>query len=165
MSDFTFFLTLLISTILFGAIIGAYYGTAEYRIRTGLPLVTTDCICPSCRHRLSLHHQIPIAGFLLLKGKCHFCHAPIPVRYPLTESIFLCWYVLTYCIFHRMPLIYLPLWYLFVCSALIARSHGKSHGHYRPLLKGILIMTIYHLIISLLYIIVYMASYNTLRLG
>lgn len=160
MSDFTFFLTLLISTLLFGAIIGAYYGTAEYRIRMNLPLVTTDCICPSCKHRLSLYHQIPIAGYFLSKGKCHFCHTQIPVRYPLTESIFLGWYVLTYCLFHRMPFLYLILWYLFVCTLLIKR--GRKN--FRPLLRGIAIMTLYHLVISLLYTAVYAASYGTLLL-
>ncbi len=156
MSDLTFFLTLLISTILFGAIIGAYYGTAEYRIRTGLPLVTTGCICPFCRHKLSLYQQIPIAGYFILKGNCRFCHTPIPVRYPLTESIFLGWYVLTYCAFQRMPFLYLSLWYLFVCTLLITRCRR----HFRPLLRGIAIMTLYHLVISLLYTAVYAASYG-----
>ncbi len=160
MSDFTFFITLLFSTILFGAIIGAYYGTAQYRIQFGLPLVTADCICPSCRHRLSLCHQIPIVSYILLKGKCHYCHTPIPIRYPLTEGLFLGWYVLTYCVFHRFPFIYLALWYLFVCIMLIARSRRQLH----PLVKGLAIMTAYHFTISLLYIAVYAASYGTLLL-
>lgn len=160
MSDFTFFFTLLISTILFGTIMGAYYGTVEYRIRTGLPLVTTDCICPACGHRLSLHHQIPILGYFLLKGHCHFCHASIPARYPLTEGMFLCWYTLTYFLFYRMPFVYLLLWYLFVCTLLITRNHR----HFCPLFRGIAVMTAYHLVISLLYFAVYAASCDTLLL-
>ncbi len=160
MSDISFFFTLLISTILFGTIMGAYYGTVEYRVRTGLPLVTTNCICPACGHQLSLHHQIPVLGYFLLKGHCHFCHEPIPVRYPLTESMFLCWYTLTYCVFERIPLVYLSLWYLFVCTLLITRSHRQI----RPLIRGIAVMTAYHLVISLLYLAVYAASYHTLLL-
>ena len=96
MYDSTFFGILFISSSLFGLFLGAYYGTMEYRIRSNLPLVTAGCFCPSCGHSLPLRHQIPVLGFLFLKGKCRFCHAPIPLRYPLTEGGFLLYYGATF---------------------------------------------------------------------
>ena len=108
MSDFTFFFTLLLTSAVFGTTMGAYFCTMQYRIHEDLPLVTSDCICPACGHRLTLFHQIPIISFILLKGKCRFCRAPISPRYPLTEAAFLIYYTLTYCIFTgiRLPFFY-----------------------------------------------------------
>lgn len=160
MSDFPFFEVLFISSSLFGLVTGAYYGTIEYRIRRNLPLITSDCFCPCCGHVLPLHHQIPILSFFLLKGKCRFCHTPIPVRYPLTESGFLFYYIVLFVIFFRMPTVYLALWYIFICILLLVRCQRQ----YRSLLKGIVIMTLYHVVIAVTYIAVYLASYNTLLL-
>ncbi|WP_300799917.1 prepilin peptidase [uncultured Acetatifactor sp.] len=151
MSDSSFFTILFLSSISFGLFMGAYYGTMEYRIRQKLPLVTADCFCPSCGHSLPLRHQIPVLSFLFLKGKCRFCHAHIPLRYPLTESGFLAFYGTAFLLFRRMPAAYLTLWYGFICILLTARC-GR-HG--RHLLKGLLIMALYHGIMALLYLILY----------
>lgn len=160
MSDFTFFGVLFISSSLFGLIVGAYYGTIEYRIRQNLPLMTSDCFCPGCGHVLPLRHQIPILSFFLLKGKCRFCHAGIPVRYPLTESGFLLYYSILFVIFFRKPAVYLTLWYVSVCILLLVRCQRQ----YRSLLKGIVIMALYHVVIAVIYIAVYLASYDALLL-
>lgn len=160
MYDSTFFGILFISSSLFGLFLGAYYGTMEYRIRSNLPLVTAGCFCPSCGHSLPLRHQIPVLGFLFLKGKCRFCHAPILLRYPLTEGDFLLYYGATFCLFRRTPVVYLILWYGALCLLLIARC-GKQ---YRSLRKGLLIMAIYHAVIAALYLILYLATFRTLWL-
>ncbi len=160
MYDSTFFGILFISSSLFGLFLGAYYGTMEYRIRSNLPLVTAGCFCPSCGHSLPLRHQIPVLGFLFLKGKCRFCHAPILLRYPLTEGGFLLYYGATFCLFRRTPVVYLILWYGALCLLLIARC-GKQ---YRSLRKGLLIMAIYHAVIAALYLILYLAPFRTLWL-
>ena len=55
-----YFSVLLICTLVFGSIIGAYFTTAEYRIRFDKPLITKDCYCPECGHVLSGLHQIPV---------------------------------------------------------------------------------------------------------
>ncbi|MBO5143906.1 MAG: prepilin peptidase [Lachnospiraceae bacterium] len=165
MSDFTFFVILLSTSAIFGTTIGAYYCTIEYRIRANLPLVTSGCICPSCGHRLALYHQIPILSFFLLKGKCHYCHAPIPFRYPLTEAAFLTYYTLTFCMLYRFPLIFISLWYLFVMIWILKNVHTKNSRNYNRLLKGLLIITAYHAVIGLLYIILYLAVYGSFFLN
>ena len=159
MSDFTFFFTLLLTSAVFGTTMGAYFCTMQYRIHEDLPLVTSDCICPACGHRLSLFHQIPIISFILLKGKCRFCRAPISPRYPLTEAAFLIYYTLTYCIFHRYPAAFLLLWYCFI-TMLLFRT--KNSRHFRRLLNGFLIVTVYHAVIGVLYAVLYLAVYGSL---
>ncbi len=160
MSDRAFLSTLFLTSTLFGLIMGAYYGTIEYRIRKNLPLITSDCFCPSCGRTLPLRHQIPLLSFLLLKGRCRFCRAGIPLRYPMIEGGFMFYYSVCFLIFYRMPVVYLILWYIFICILLFARCQRQ----YRSLMKGLAIMTGYHALVSVIYILVYLASYNTLFL-
>ncbi len=42
--------------------------------------------CPSCGHVLRWHENIPLLGWLLLRGRCSACRAPIGLRYPLVEA-------------------------------------------------------------------------------
>jgi len=50
-------------------------------------LMTPASRCPHCGQRVRIHENIPVLSYLLLKGRCAGCGAPISVRYPLVESI------------------------------------------------------------------------------
>jgi leader peptidase (prepilin peptidase)/N-methyltransferase len=41
--------------------------------------------CPHCKHKLSWYENIPLFSWLVLRGKCRHCHAPISAQYPLVE--------------------------------------------------------------------------------
>lgn len=43
--------------------------------------------CPACGHQITALENIPIVSYLLLRGKCSSCAAPIPLRYPLVEAL------------------------------------------------------------------------------
>jgi leader peptidase (prepilin peptidase)/N-methyltransferase len=43
--------------------------------------------CRSCNHTIRWHENIPVLSWLLLKGRCASCNAPISPRYPLVESL------------------------------------------------------------------------------
>jgi leader peptidase (prepilin peptidase)/N-methyltransferase len=43
--------------------------------------------CPHCQHPIRAYDNIPLLGYLWLKGKCRNCRHPIPVRYPLVEFL------------------------------------------------------------------------------
>lgn len=144
-----YFVILLLGTMCFGSIMGAYFGTAEYRIRTRQPLVTAYCYCPECSHSLPLLHQIPVISWIFLRGRCHFCSNPIPLRYPLIEGGFLLYYGLTFALLWTHPLM-LPLaWMAFVIPLLLFRCHPN-----RFLGKGILIFTCYHAVYGLILLII-----------
>ncbi len=140
------FAVLFFCTLCFGSIIGAYFTTAEYRIQNGLPLITRECYCPSCSHVLTAVHQIPLVGFFLLRGRCHYCHAPIPVRYPLIEGGFLAGYGLSFLLLFRHPVLLSALWLSALWLLLIFRCRRRHHG----LFKGLLIFSAYHLVYGLL---------------
>ena len=42
--------------------------------------------CPSCGHQITAIENIPIVSYLLLRGKCSKCAAPISARYPIVEA-------------------------------------------------------------------------------
>ncbi|WP_367106703.1 A24 family peptidase [uncultured Psychrobacter sp.] len=43
--------------------------------------------CPHCAHKIRWYENIPLISWLLLRGRCSSCHAPISIRYPLVELI------------------------------------------------------------------------------
>lgn len=43
--------------------------------------------CPHCAHKISAYENIPIISYLILKGRCSACKAPISMRYPLVEAL------------------------------------------------------------------------------
>ena len=71
-----------------GAAIGSGWGQLIYRLRNGMKLDSPPSHCPSCKTNISPWHNIPIVGWLLLRGKCAACEISIPVRYPLQELAF-----------------------------------------------------------------------------
>jgi leader peptidase (prepilin peptidase)/N-methyltransferase len=57
----------------------------------GLPappdLVRQGSHCPHCRHSLAAWDNIPLVSWLLLRGRCRYCRAPISIQYPLVELL------------------------------------------------------------------------------
>lgn len=62
-----------------------------------LTLSKPDSRCPHCGHAIRWYENIPLISWLMLRGKCSACQAPISVRYPLIElatgALFVaCWW-------------------------------------------------------------------------
>jgi leader peptidase (prepilin peptidase)/N-methyltransferase len=43
--------------------------------------------CPQCKHALGAVENIPVISWLVLRGRCRHCKAPISIQYPLVELI------------------------------------------------------------------------------
>ncbi len=43
--------------------------------------------CPACGHQIRWHENIPLVGWLRLRGRCSACRAPISARYPAVELL------------------------------------------------------------------------------
>jgi leader peptidase (prepilin peptidase)/N-methyltransferase len=70
-----------------GSAIGSFLNVVIYRLPRGMSLSHPGSRCPKCGHAIRWYHNLPIAGWLLLRGKCYDCNAPISPRYPLVELI------------------------------------------------------------------------------
>ncbi|MGH1427098.1 MAG: prepilin peptidase [Arenicella sp.] len=46
--------------------------------------------CPKCLVKIKPWHNIPLIGYLLIRGKCAACKQPISIRYPIFEALTAC---------------------------------------------------------------------------
>jgi len=114
-------LAFVITALVLGLVIGSFLNVVIWRLpkmlerewRTqahdvlGLPsetplptynLMLPHSQCPHCAHKIRAWENIPLLSYLLLRGRCSNCAAPISLRYPLTElacgllSAFIAWH-------------------------------------------------------------------------
>ncbi len=92
----------------FGLAMGSAVSALAWRVPRGVPWTRGRSRCPSCGHELGPGDLVPLLSFLLARGRCRHCGAPIGWRYPVTELLCAVWAVL---LFHRVGLTwaYLPL--------------------------------------------------------
>ena len=77
---------LLFMVFALGASIGSFLNVVIYRIPAGLSLLNPPSRCPKCLHRLKAYDNVPVFGWLWLRGKCRYCKTAIAPRYPLVEA-------------------------------------------------------------------------------
>ena len=70
-----------------GSCFGSFLNVVIYRLPAGMSLGKPKSRCPQCETPLAARDNIPVFGWLLLKGKCRFCSLPIAPRYPIIEAI------------------------------------------------------------------------------
>lgn len=68
-----------------GAAMGSFLNVVALRTLQGESWVLPPSRCPGCRTRLGFAERLPLAGYLLLGGRCRHCRRPIPLRYPAME--------------------------------------------------------------------------------
>jgi len=71
----------------FGAAVGSFLNVVAYRIPLGMSLIHPPSRCSGCNNRIEFLDNLPILGWLRLRGKCRHCQIPISVRYPLVEAL------------------------------------------------------------------------------
>lgn len=77
---------------LFGAVVGSFLNVVAYRLPRKESLVTPGSRCPSCGTPIKPYDNLPVLGWLFLRGRCRACGEPVSWRYPLVEAVtgFLC---------------------------------------------------------------------------
>jgi leader peptidase (prepilin peptidase)/N-methyltransferase len=71
----------------FGACIGSFLNVVIYRLPAGLSLVYPASRCPQCMHPLGISENVPVFGWLWLRGCCRWCQTKISSRYPIVETV------------------------------------------------------------------------------
>lgn len=69
-----------------GLLVGSFLNVVAHRVPAGLSVVRPPSACPSCEHVVRARDNVPVASWLLLRGRCRDCAAPISARYPLVEA-------------------------------------------------------------------------------
>jgi len=70
---------------IFGTAIGSFLNVCIFRIPDKENIVSKRSHCLSCGNVLEWYELVPIASYLIQKGKCRHCGAGISVQYPLIE--------------------------------------------------------------------------------
>jgi len=73
--------------VMFGLIFGSFLNVVAMRTLAGMSIVYPPSHCPVCGTRLKPKELIPIVSYLLQKGRCRTCNAPISPLYPLGELL------------------------------------------------------------------------------
>lgn len=68
-----------------GLLIGSFLNVVIWRVPQGMSIVSPPSACPHCGARIKPYDNIPVVSYLVLRGKCRNCKAPVSVRYPLVE--------------------------------------------------------------------------------
>ncbi len=72
---------------LLGLVISSFLNVCIDRLPKGDSLVSPPSHCPACGRRLAPWDMIPVVSYLLLRGRCRYCGAPIPRRVLLVEAL------------------------------------------------------------------------------
>jgi leader peptidase (prepilin peptidase)/N-methyltransferase len=72
---------------LFGAMIGSFLNVVVYRLPRRESLVRPASHCTACGVAVKPYDNVPLLSWLLLRGRCRNCSAPISKRYPLVEAL------------------------------------------------------------------------------
>ena len=71
---------------LFGACIGSFANVVIWRLPRGESLAKEGSHCPKCGAKIRWHDNVPVLGWILLRGRCRACRAGISPRYPIVEA-------------------------------------------------------------------------------
>ncbi|MFU8829427.1 MAG: prepilin peptidase, partial [Phycisphaerales bacterium] len=80
-------LTLFLFFFALGAIVGSFLNVVVYRLPRGENLVVPGSACPKCETKLTWRENLPIIGWIILRGRCRFCRSKISPEYPLIETL------------------------------------------------------------------------------
>ncbi len=67
--------------------LGSFFNVVIYRMPRGLPVSHPPSACPKCKNFIKWYDNVPVFGWIGLRGKCRQCKNPISIQYPLVELL------------------------------------------------------------------------------
>jgi len=68
-----------------GLVAGSFVTAVAHRVPRGVSIVVSRSQCPACGAQIAAYDNVPVASWLVLRGRARCCGAAISTRYPLTE--------------------------------------------------------------------------------
>lgn len=82
--------TVVVITVFFfllGIVVGSFLNVCITRIPEEVSIVSPGSRCPKCGTPIKPYDNVPVLGWLWLRGKCRACREPISAMYPLIELV------------------------------------------------------------------------------
>lgn len=111
---------------LLGLLIGSFLNVVVWRLPRGESLSHPASHCPACDHPIRPYDNIPVLSWLVLKGRCRDCGAPISARYPLVELATGAAFAATAAWVGVSILLPFALWFVAACIAMVLVD-GEHH--------------------------------------
>ncbi|MDD2857412.1 MAG: prepilin peptidase [Candidatus Nanopelagicales bacterium] len=70
---------------LMGLLVGSFLNVVIARVPLGQSVLAPASACPACGSAIRWRDNVPVASWLILRGRCRDCSAPISARYPIVE--------------------------------------------------------------------------------
>jgi len=115
------FITLPTAVFVFalGVSVGSFINVVAYRLPAGLSISSPPSHCPKCQTKLKSYDNVPVFGWLWLRGRCRYCYSKISPRYPVVEAATGLIFIV---IFLTFKFSIFTVGYWFFCSWLLALS-------------------------------------------
>ena len=70
-----------------GLAFGSFLNVCIYRLPRDLSVIHPGSACPKCAQPIRFYDNVPILSWLILRGRCRHCKAPISPRYLVVELL------------------------------------------------------------------------------
>jgi len=78
---------LVVIAVVYGLLIGSFLNAWAWRLAHGEKITTGRSHCPKCGAQIRAYDNVPVLSWMLLRGRCRDCGAPISRRYPAGEAL------------------------------------------------------------------------------
>lgn len=95
----------LLIVTLAGLTIGSFLNVVIHRLPRGQSVISPGSHCTACGYVLRPADNVPVLSYIVLRGRCRGCRAPISVRYPIVEVVTAGVFVAHYAVFGWTPLL------------------------------------------------------------
>ncbi len=118
----------IVFVLLLGAVIGSFLNVCIYRIPLEQSVSRPRSHCFSCGKVIPWYHNLPLLSWLILRGRCAYCKAPISIRYFVVEALTAILFLLVFQMWGNSGLFGLnklqlpeliPFYWLFVASTVV----------------------------------------------
>jgi len=127
----TLALRLVIGAVI-GPILGSFATMLSHRLPRGLSIVAPPSRCPSCGTRLAPRDLVPILSWMIQRGRCRHCRAPIGGRYIAIEAAATTLVMATFALVGFSPLVFPALAAIVLAVTLCAIRIERGATQNRP---------------------------------
>ena len=110
---------------LFGLAVGSFLNVCIHRLPRRESLNWPASHCTACGRPLAWYENVPVAAWLVLRGRCRTCRERISVMYPIVELVTGAAFVAGYVIYGPTPLLAARL--LFACAMIVLFAIDLRH--------------------------------------
>ncbi len=88
-----------------GSVSGSFVNCIGQRILKNEDWISSGSRCDHCGHELGASDLIPVFSFMMLKGKCRYCHGKLDVRYFISEVLTGMLFLSVFCFHPRIDVV------------------------------------------------------------